>query len=190
MQLNTLIRYMLERVFKKPELGCQFRREQICKIKQFFVSKTQQVFPLFKEWTLKCKRFISEESHSLMRHCIQLYIKQESTNQKYENQGDVFCFNLFHARNEQSYRAPSHCAITVASANNTLLKKHHKHFQNNCLYLEKETFGHSTLSTFKYYSCLLEMCPLFESECSTQLKMPLSEHSELMSFSTATLQHI
>lgn len=66
MQLNTLIRYMLERVFKKLELRCQFQREQIQKhrirkIKQFFVSKTQQTFPLLKEWTLKCTRFVSEE---------------------------------------------------------------------------------------------------------------------------------
>lgn len=98
-----------------------------------------------------------------MRHCIILQIKQESRNQKHENQSDRSSFNLFHARNKQSYRVPSHCAFTVTSANNRHLKNHHKHFQNNCFYLEKQTFGHLMLSTFKYYSCLLEMHPLFES---------------------------
>lgn len=107
-----------------------------------------------------------------MRHCIMLQIKQEYTNQKYENQGDGFSFNLFHARKKQSQSTKSF-AITMASANNRLLKNHHKHFQSNCFYLENETFGHSTLSTFKYYSCLLEMHPLLESECSTQPRTPL-----------------
>lgn len=45
---------MLERVFKKIELKCQFWREQIqkfeiCKIKQFLVSKTKQIFQFLKK---------------------------------------------------------------------------------------------------------------------------------------------
>ena len=56
MQQNTLIEYMLERVFKKLELKCQVWRKQIqklkiCKMKQFFVSTAKQVFRLLKAQT-------------------------------------------------------------------------------------------------------------------------------------------
>lgn len=49
---------MLERVLKKLELKCQFWGQQIqklkiCKIQQLFVSKTKQIFNLWKKITLK-----------------------------------------------------------------------------------------------------------------------------------------
>lgn len=75
---------MLERVFKK-QLRCQFQREQIqkhriCKIKQFFVSEIQQAFFLFKEWTLKCERTLSEEKPLINETLYHVIDQQESTN--------------------------------------------------------------------------------------------------------------